>query len=72
MLQISMPKQPKKTKPRGRPPKAEGAMQQIAIRLPVELLEDIDEMADANRRKRSDAIRLAIEDAVTAWKADRK
>lgn len=43
-------------------------MKQIAIRLPLALLDDLDALAKEERRKRSDIIRLTLEDRVATWR----
>lgn len=60
MLQGSMPKPPKR--PRGRPVSPEGAMRQIAIRLPEALLARIDGYSKRVKRKRSDVFRITMEE----------
>lgn len=71
MLQESMPKQPKKQK-MGRPPSPEGAMKQIGLRLPADLLSDYEAMGKEERRKRADMIRVALEERRDAWKASKR
>lgn len=62
----------KQPKPRiGRPPlPKDEVLEQIAIRLHKDTIADLDEMAAALKKKRSDLIRLAVETAVDSWKPD--
>lgn len=71
MLLFSMPKQPKK-QPMGRPPSPDGAMKQIGLRLPADLLADYETMGKEERRKRADMIRVVLEERRDAWKRSKK
>jgi metal-responsive CopG/Arc/MetJ family transcriptional regulator len=66
-----MVKQPKR--PRGRPALGDDAMQQIAIRLPADLLGEVDAIIAARRaRGRTAVIRELLWEAIGGRKGKRK
>lgn len=67
----SMVKQPKK---RGRPPKGDKPMTQLAVRFPGELLEAIDEIVDDRygQADRTSVIRELVAQALADRKGKRK